>query len=68
MHSGSLVDWLTLLLLVVNAVLVWRYLQETKKIRIANEAQLEAQNPAAYGDVVSCQSFVNLTGNDLLSD
>jgi hypothetical protein len=43
MDSGSLVAWLTLLLLAVNAVFFWIYLQETKKIRIANEAQLEAQ-------------------------
>ncbi|MGO9403648.1 MAG: hypothetical protein ACLPVW_09275 [Terriglobales bacterium] len=43
MDSGSLVAWVTVLLLAVNAVLVWMYLGETKKIRIANEAQLEAQ-------------------------
>jgi hypothetical protein len=43
MDGASLVGWLTLLLLAVNAVLVWMYLRETKKIRIANEAQLEAQ-------------------------
>jgi hypothetical protein len=43
MDSGSLVAWLTLLLLAVNAVFVWLYLQETKKIRIANEDQLEGQ-------------------------
>ena len=43
MDSGSLVGWLTLLLLAVNAVFVWLYLQETRKIRIANEAQLDAQ-------------------------
>jgi len=43
MDGASVVGWLTLLLLAVNAVLVWMYLRETKKIRIANEAQLEAQ-------------------------
>ena len=50
MHSGSLVDWLTLVvsavntvLLVVNACFVWQYVQETTKIRVVNEAQLEGQ-------------------------
>ena len=47
MDNGSLVAWLTFLLLAVNAVLVWLYLQETKKIRIANELQLEAQTRPA---------------------
>ena len=37
------VDWLTLLVLPVNAHFIWLYLKETNKIRIANEAQLEAQ-------------------------
>lgn len=43
MHTGSFVDWLTLLVLSVNAGFIWLYLKETNKIRIANEAQLEAQ-------------------------
>ena len=43
MHTGSFVDWLTLLVLSVNARFIWLYLKETNKIRIANEAQLEAQ-------------------------
>src|SRR5258708_2238369 len=43
MDCRSLVGWLTLLLLAVNAVLVWMYLQETSKIRMPNEAQLEGQ-------------------------
>jgi hypothetical protein len=44
MHcGGSLTDWITIALLAVNAVLVWSYLCETRKIRITNEAQLEAQ-------------------------
>ena len=43
MHTGSFVDWLTLLVLSMNALLIWLYLKETNKIRIANEAQLEAQ-------------------------
>jgi hypothetical protein len=55
MDSASLVGWLTLLLLAVNAVLVWLYLGETKKIRIANEAQLEAQISPAV--VVRLESF-----------
>jgi hypothetical protein len=43
MHYGKLTDWITIGLLVVNAVLVWRYLRETRKIRITSEEQLEAQ-------------------------
>jgi hypothetical protein len=43
MHTGSFVDWLTLLVLSLNARFIWLYLKETNKIRIANEAQLEAQ-------------------------
>jgi len=43
MDTPLLIGWLTLGLLVVNAFLVWRYLGETTKIRIANEAQIEAQ-------------------------
>jgi len=44
MHcSGSLTDWITIALLAGNAVFVWFYLCETRKIRITNEAQLEAQ-------------------------
>ena len=42
MHTGSFVDWLTLLVLSMNARLIW-HRKETNKIRIANEAQLEAQ-------------------------
>jgi hypothetical protein len=57
MHYGKLTDWITIGLLVVNAVLVWRYLRETRKIRITSEEQLEAQmmpavvvHPDATGD------------------
>ena len=38
-----LIGWLTLGLLAVNAFLVWRYLQETERIRIASEEQIEVQ-------------------------
>jgi len=55
MDSGSLVAWLTLLFLAVNAGFVWMYLQETKKIRIASEAQLEAQIRPALTLVVPDQ-------------
>lgn len=53
MDSGSLVSWLTLLLLAINAVFFWIYLQETKKIRIASEAQFEAQIRPALTVVVN---------------
>jgi hypothetical protein len=43
MHYGNLPDWIAIALLTVNAVLVWRYLRETRKIRIASEEQVEAQ-------------------------
>jgi hypothetical protein len=43
MNYGSLTDWITIGLLAANAVLVWLYLRETRKMRIASEEQLEAQ-------------------------
>jgi hypothetical protein len=57
MHTGSLVDWLTLLVLSVNARFIWLYLKKTNKIRIANEAQLEAQNKAGDFALVLCRSW-----------
>jgi hypothetical protein len=43
MPYGNLTDWITIGLLAVNAVLVWLYLRETQKIRIASEEQIEVQ-------------------------
>ncbi len=62
MHA-SLVDWLGLLLSAITVILVWLYLRETNRIRIATEAQLEAQIAPAF--VVRVQpdgelQFVNL--------
>jgi hypothetical protein len=50
MHTGSMVEWFSfvvavgnLIVLTVTAVFVYQYLRETERIRVANEAQLEAQ-------------------------
>ena len=61
MHTGSFVDWLTFLVLSLNARLIWLYLKETNKIRIANEAQLEAQiRPAIAVRFGSLQELVSV--------
>jgi hypothetical protein len=62
MHA-SLVDWFGLLLSGITVILVGLYLRETNRIRIATEAQLEAQIAPAI--VVRVQpdgelQFVNL--------
>jgi hypothetical protein len=63
MWHASLVDWLGLLLSAITVILVGLYLRETNRIRIATEAQLEAQIAPAI--VVRVQpdgelQFVNL--------
>jgi hypothetical protein len=58
-----LVDWLGLLFSAITVILVWLYLRATNRIRVATEAQLEAQIAPAI--VVRVQpdgelQFVNL--------
>lgn len=43
MHTGSLLDWLTFIVLFLTFVCVAWYLYETRRIRIASDQQLEAQ-------------------------
>jgi hypothetical protein len=69
MHA-SLVDWLGLLLSAITVILVGLYLRETNRIRIATEAQLEAQIAPAI--VVRVQpdgelQFVNLGSGPALA-
>lgn len=63
MYARILVDWLDLILSAITVILVWLYLRETNRIRIATEAQLEAQIAPAI--VVRVQpdgelQFINL--------